>query len=174
MASGKPVKPSTQATNTSFSPRLCSSVNTVSQSLAPSVSASHRPRTSLWPARFTPKRHVQGLVDHAVVLMHLAHQPVQIQDRVDRLQRAALPGLHGVPDRVGDLGDQGRRHLGPVEPLDKCIGDVARGHALGIQSENLAIQPGGPTGFGLWRSVAARSCRCGPSAFESVPRPGRP
>lgn len=54
MASGKPVKPSTRATNTSFSPRFCSAVNADSQNLAPSASASHRPRTSLWPAKFTP------------------------------------------------------------------------------------------------------------------------
>lgn len=43
---------------------------------------------------------------------------VQIDDRPDRIQRAALPGPDLVQDRVGDLGDQCRRDLDAVDLLE--------------------------------------------------------
>ncbi len=54
IASGKPLRPSTQAMRISLTPRFCSSVSTLSQNLAPSFSASHRPSSSLWPSMLTP------------------------------------------------------------------------------------------------------------------------
>ena len=51
-ASGNPVSPSIQAISISSVPRFFISVNTPAQNFAPSVSASHRPRTSFLPSQF--------------------------------------------------------------------------------------------------------------------------
>ena len=54
MASGEPLRPSTQAMKMSQTPRFFSSVTTWSQNFAPSVCATHSPSTSLTPASVTP------------------------------------------------------------------------------------------------------------------------
>ena len=46
MACGKPFIPSTQAMNTSLTPRFFSSVNTCSQNVARSLAELHKPKTS--------------------------------------------------------------------------------------------------------------------------------
>ena len=53
IASGNPVRPSTQATRTSSTPRWCRSLRTASQNFAPSVSChqiSSTSRVGAWPA----------------------------------------------------------------------------------------------------------------------------
>src|ERR1019366_7139018 len=54
MASGKPFSPSTQAMKKSLAPRFCRSVRICNQNFAPSLSAAHRPRTSLLPPAAPP------------------------------------------------------------------------------------------------------------------------
>ena len=54
IASGKPFSPSTQATRTSFTPRLRISVSTCSQNFAPSLALVHSPSTSLAPSIVIP------------------------------------------------------------------------------------------------------------------------
>src|SRR6476660_8452330 len=90
IASGNPFSPSTQAMNTSFTPRLFSSVNTCSQNLAPSCAEVHSPSTSLRPSRSIPNRHVHRPVLHLALMPHLHHQRVQEQHGIQWLQRPHL------------------------------------------------------------------------------------
>ena len=55
MASGKPVKPSTEAIRMSLTPRLAISLRTPSQNLEDSFLDSHRPKHSFLPSRLTPR-----------------------------------------------------------------------------------------------------------------------
>jgi hypothetical protein len=54
IASGKPLRPSTQAMRTSETPRQRRSLRTASQNFAPSVSCHQMPRTSRSPSQVTP------------------------------------------------------------------------------------------------------------------------
>jgi hypothetical protein len=54
IASGKLFRPSQQRIRMSKTPRFLTSVRIFSQNFAPSVSSSQSPRTSLFPAMFTP------------------------------------------------------------------------------------------------------------------------
>jgi hypothetical protein len=46
-----------------------------------------------------------GLVHHVRAVADLDHERVDVDDRVHRIQRATLPGLHLFECRVGDRGD---------------------------------------------------------------------
>lgn len=87
MASGNPLKPSTQAINTSLTPRFFSSVNIDSQNLAPSFSDIHSPSNPSWPWLLTPSATVDRFVDDALVLADFDHDTIQVQNRIDGVQR---------------------------------------------------------------------------------------
>src|SRR5690606_37454290 len=89
VASGNPLSPSTQAIRMSSRPRFFSSVSTDSQNFAPSVSASQRPRSSFWPSMLIARTRYS--VDDAFILSNFQNNAVQIDDRIDRIQRAVLP-----------------------------------------------------------------------------------
>jgi hypothetical protein len=46
---------------------------------------------------------VGGLVDHVGAVADLHHQRVDVDDRIDRIQRTGLPGLDFLEDAVGDF-----------------------------------------------------------------------
>src|SRR5215471_13845261 len=75
IASGNPFSPSTQAMNTSFTPRLFSSVNTCSQNLAPSCAE------VLWTLVVR-----QQLVDQFFVDGHVAPLIIEEQTRLHKNQ----------------------------------------------------------------------------------------
>src|ERR1051326_6758419 len=117
MASGKPVSPSTHAMKISLTPRFCSSVSTASQNLAPSFCESHIPSSSLFPLSVTPSAKYTALLLTRWFSLTLTRQAVQVDNRVDRLQRPGLPLAHLLHERLSHVGNQGWRHLHTVEFL---------------------------------------------------------
>jgi hypothetical protein len=43
---------------------------------------------------------------HLPVIAHLDHQRIQIHDRIQRIERPALPGAHFLQHRIGDIGNE--------------------------------------------------------------------
>ena len=69
----------------------------------------------------------------------LHDQGIEVDDRVDRLQRPGLPGLDLLEDRVGDVGNGVRRQVGAQRARQMML-DVADRHPAGIQADDLIIQ----------------------------------
>jgi hypothetical protein len=97
------------------------------------------------PVQVHPDGDVRGPVLHAVPVADLHHQRVQVDDRVDLLQRPGLPGFDLVQDPVGDLRDGLVRQLRPEGAL-KVMLDVADGHPARIQRDDHVVQAAGPAG----------------------------
>jgi hypothetical protein len=53
-------------------------------------------------------RQTAGVVAHGLAVADLDHQRIEVDDRVERLQRPGLPRLDVLKDRVGDRADQVR------------------------------------------------------------------
>jgi len=73
----------------------------------------------------------------------LDDQRVEVDDRVDALQRPVLPRLGVGEDRVGDLGDQVRGDLGAVD-LGQVPLDLADRQTAGIQADHAIVKPDSP------------------------------
>src|SRR5215510_5568778 len=141
MASGKPLSPSTQAMKMSCTPRFFSSVITCSQNLAPSVCATHKPRTSFKPLSFTPNRHIDRFVAHVRSIANFELQRIQIDKGVDFFQRAVLPGFDFIDDLIGDAGNQRWRDFHLVD-LFQVLLDLAGGKAARVQRYDLVVKTG--------------------------------
>ena len=87
----------------------------------------------LHPVGVDPDRDVGGLVADLVAVADLHHQRVEVDDRIDRLQRPRLPRLHLRGDRLGDVGDRLVGQLG-AERGQQMMLDVADRHPLRIQA----------------------------------------
>ena len=72
---------------------------------------------------------------------------VQVDDRVDRIQRPGLPRLDLVDDRIGHGRDQAGRDLRAVHLLQVRL-DLAHRHAAGVQRQDLVVEAG-PAGLVL-------------------------
>ena len=82
-----------QATKMSCSPRFFRSVRHESQNLAPSLSAKPQPQQFLVTLQIHANCHVNRVLrDPAVGAADMHHQPVEIDDRPDRLERPRPPG----------------------------------------------------------------------------------
>src|SRR5918994_1284325 len=101
------------------------------------------PEHMLDPVAVDADGDVGGLVADLVVVADLHHQRVQIQDRVDRLQRPGLPGLHLLRDRVGDVGDRLVAELGAQGAFQMGL-DVADRHPTRIEADDHVRQPADP------------------------------
>src|SRR4051794_29221780 len=123
IASGKPFRPSITAISTSSTPRFLSSLMTRSQNLAPSVCSIHS--GAIGP---NPERHVHGLVADQGLLADLHPQRVKEDQRVDRLERAGLPGGDLVQDGIRDGADQVGRDLDAIQ-LAQMPDDLPGAHA---------------------------------------------
>ena len=86
-----------------------------------------------------PEREVAGEVAHRAVLAHLHAQRVEVDDRVDRLQRPRAPRLDVLQDRIGDARDRVAADLDAVE-LGQVRRDVADRHPAGVEPEDLLVQ----------------------------------
>src|SRR5215210_7089407 len=82
---------------------------------------------------------VAGQVAHRAVLADLHAQRVEVDDRVDRLQRPGAPRLDVGQHRVGDGADRVAADLDPVE-LGQVRRDVTGRHPAGIEPEDLLVQ----------------------------------
>jgi hypothetical protein len=90
-----------------------------------------------------PDRDVGGLVPDGVVVADLHHQRIQVQNRIDRLQRPGLPRLDLLGDRVGDVGDRFVRQLGAQRALQMGL-DVADRHPARVEADDHVAQTADP------------------------------
>src|SRR5215213_3689602 len=80
---GKPLRPPTQQTSTSWTPRCPSSLRTASQNFAPSAWWNQRPTTSPLALEVDADRGVAGLVPYLAAVSDLHDQRVEEQERRD-------------------------------------------------------------------------------------------
>ncbi len=160
IASANPVSPSQQTMSTSRMPRLASSAQTPAQNFAPSLVWTQMPSTCLMPSMSTPDRDVGGLVAHVGAVADLDHQRVEVDHRVERLQRAALPGQHLIEDLVGDLADRLVGELG-ADRDGEVVLDVADRHPARVQADDHLVEPTEP----------ARALRDQPRPERALPIP---
>jgi hypothetical protein len=97
------------------------------------------PEHVLDPVQVDPDGDVGGLVADLVTVADLHHQRIQVDDRVDLLQRPGLPGLDLVGHRVGDLGDGVVGQLG-AQRAGQMVLDVPDRHPAGIQRDDHLVQ----------------------------------
>src|SRR3954463_12384594 len=141
IASGKPFRPSTTAISTSSTPRFLSSVMTRSQNLAPSVCSIHSPRISLVPSARTPSATWTALLRTRASSRILTRSASKEDQRVDRLERAGLPGGDLVQAGIRDGADQVGRDLDAIQ-LAQMPDDLPGAHAPGIHRDHLVIEAG--------------------------------
>lgn len=84
-------------------PRLRSSASTPGPERGALRGLDPDPEYVLDAVQVDTDRDMGGGVADLVVITDLDHQCVQVHDRVDRVQRPRLPGLHLIKDSVGDL-----------------------------------------------------------------------
>ena len=89
------------------------------------------------------QRHVARLVSHRMPVADLHDQRVEVNDRVDALQRPVLPRLRVAEHRVGDLRDQIRRDLGAVDLREVSL-DLADRQTAGVQADHAIVEPDPP------------------------------
>ena len=119
------------------------------------------------------QRHVDRVLRNtAAGAAHMHHDPVEVDDRPDRLQRPRPPGRDFLVHGVGQTGNQRRRQFHAVERFHQLL-DVARAHALGVQARE-SCRRSRPAAARTWESAAARRCRCDRAAWSIVSRPGSP
>jgi hypothetical protein len=123
----------------SFTPRLRNSVSTLQPELGALVGARPQPQNILVAFQIDAYGHVHGAVLHPPFVPHLDHQRIQKQDRIQRLQRAALPLLQFLDHRIGDCGNQRRRHFRAIDLLQMAL-DLACRHAPRVQRQDLGVE----------------------------------
>src|SRR5215216_2481591 len=117
IASGKPLRPSTQAIRTSSTPRRRRSLRTASQNLELGVLPPDPEHLAVAVAG-DPEGEIAGPGAHRAVFSDLDEHRVEVDDRIDALQRAAAPGGDVLEHRVGDGRDRVAADLGAVELAD--------------------------------------------------------
>jgi hypothetical protein len=95
------------------------------------------------PVGVDADRYVARVVSHGLPVADLHDQRVEVDDRVDRVQRPLLPSLGVLEDRVGDLRDQIRRHVGAVDLLQIPL-DLADRQPTAVQGDHLLVEPDPP------------------------------
>ena len=89
------------------------------------------------------QRHVARLVSDRMPVADLHDQRVEVDDRVDALQRPVLPRLRVGEHRVGDLRDQIRRDLGAVDLREVPL-DLADRQTAGVEADHTIVEPDPP------------------------------
>src|SRR5690606_28790628 len=75
--------------------------------------------------------HVDRAVLHDALVADLHHQRIDVDDGIDLLEGAKLPGAELLDDLVGDAADQVAAHLDAVN-VGQVRLDVAHRHAPGV------------------------------------------
>jgi hypothetical protein len=83
---------------------------------------------------------MNGAVFNPSIRAHLHHQSIQVNDRIDRIQRSRLPRLDLLDHGIRHVGDQSRRNLNLIH-LFKMTLNLARRHAPSIKRQYLVIEP---------------------------------
>ena len=102
-------------------------------------------RHMLEPVHVDADGDVRRLGRHPAVVARLDPDGVQVQDRIELVQRPLLPFGHGVAHRVGDVGYR----LGAqvrADRLPKVVLDVAHRHAARVQGYDHLVQCARPPG----------------------------
>jgi hypothetical protein len=86
-------------------------------------------------------RQIAGAGADRAVLADLHLQGVEVDDRIDPLQRPTAPGGDVVQDRVGDPRDRVAADLDAVETL-QVRGDIPDAHTAGVEVEHPVVEPG--------------------------------
>ncbi len=76
---------------------------------------------------------------HAVVLADLDPDGIEVDDRVELLQRPVLPLQDGVGHGVGDRRDRARRQL-HADRRGQMMFDLADGHAARVEADDHVVQ----------------------------------
>ena len=85
------------------------------------------------------ERQVHGTRLDQAVQAHLEMQRIEVDDRINRIQSSALPGLDVLEDRVRDVGNQRRRHLGPVQLFQMPL-DFSSRHPASVKRQDLVVE----------------------------------
>ena len=123
ISSPRPDSPSQHTNSTSSRPRFRSCASACAHAFAPSAGATQIPSTRLAPVVVDPDRDVHRLVPHRRPVPHLRDQRVDVDHRVERLQRPVLPLPHALQRPVRHPRDRVVRQVHPRR-LPHVPGDV--------------------------------------------------
>src|SRR6185369_14659810 len=84
---------------------------------------------------------VHGLVDYLSVMPHLDPDGIEVDNRVDLIERATLPEFDFFRYRIGNLRDQCWRYFHPINFFQMSL-NVSRGHPTGIHGNDLVVESG--------------------------------
>src|SRR3954452_8475197 len=115
IASGKPVRPSTQQTRMSATPRWARVVEGGEPELGALGLLPPDPEDLAVALDGDPDRQVAGAGADRAVLADLDHRAVEVGDRIDGVQRPCPPRLDVGEDGVGDAADRVALDLDAVE-----------------------------------------------------------
>jgi len=145
---------------------LDSSAHTEAQNFAPSV-FSHPDSQDVFDAvGVDADRDVRRLVAHVRPVADLDDERVEVEHRVELLQRPGLPGFDPLEHRIGDFADRLAGQLGAQRALQVGL-DVADRHPAGVEADDLLVQsaqaalalgdqPGGEAGVPVAGHVQAQ------------------
>src|SRR3954462_986518 len=85
------------------------------------------------------EREVAGAALDRAVLPDLHEHGVEVDDRIDAVQRPGAPRGDVLQDGVGDAADRVAPDVDAVE-LGQVGADVADGHAAGVEAQDLVVQ----------------------------------
>ena len=89
--------------------------------------------------RCDAEREIDGLVADQALVADLDPDGVEENQRIARFQRPVLPFGDRLQHRIGDRGNQVRRHLQPVE-LKQMALDLPNRHAARIHRHDLVVE----------------------------------
>src|SRR5690606_6044111 len=139
IASGNPVSPSQQTMSTSRTPRLASSAQTPAQNFAPLGGLDPDAQDMLDPVHVDADGDVRGLVAHMPAIADLHDQRVEVDHRVERLERPLLPGQDLVADLLDDVRDRLVRQV-RADRRSQVVLDIADRHPAGVERDDHLVQ----------------------------------
>jgi hypothetical protein len=98
------------------------------------------PQDVLDPVHVDPDRDMRGPVRHMRAVADLHDQRVEVDHRVERLQRPVLPCQDFLGDRLGDVADRLVGQVGAQRRREMVL-DVADRHPAGVQRDDHVLQP---------------------------------
>jgi len=88
----------------------------------------------------TPTAMCAAFVDHVRTVADLHDQRIEVDDRVERLERPPLPSQDFLTDLVGDLADRLVREFGPDRPREVML-DVTDRHPTRVEADDHLVEP---------------------------------
>ncbi len=82
---------------------------------------------------------VNGFVPHAAAALYFHLKRVQIENRINRIERARLPGANLIENGISYVGNQTGRNIDAVNLFQMTL-NLSSGHPSCIQGDNLFVQ----------------------------------